>query len=123
MGDFFSVGPSSSDIDAAIGSSWYELPADIIDANKVSVATSPAMPWWQQMIQTGVSKVIDNQLARAPAAGSISPGTAAGQNGQTYQQTATPTAPTVGAAKAAGVGVPWVALGVGLVLAMLVMRA
>jgi len=90
-------------MDMSSGSSpVYELPVDIIDAQKVAVVTGgDTVPWWQKMIQTGFSKVIDNQLTKPQAAGTISPGTSAGQNGQTYQMTSTPTEPTAGASKVA----------------------
>jgi hypothetical protein len=63
----------------------------------VSVAVSGEKPFWKQMVETGISRVIDNAMSRPQVAGAVAPGTAAGQNGGTYQMTDKPSAPTTGA--------------------------
>lgn len=86
------------------------LPSDIKDAQAVgaSVDTTRAQagqpketPWWQTVITFGLNKVIDNQWSKPNTTGNTSPGSFAGQSGQTYNQTATPTSPAVGAVKSA----------------------
>lgn len=59
------------------------LPGDVSDAKKMQAPGD--MPWWEQAIKTGVTKLIDNAVqTHTQVQGNTDPGSFAGQNGRTY---------------------------------------
>lgn len=64
------------------------LPGDVADATKMkATASDGASPWWQDLIKTGVTKLIDNKYkTNTQVQGNVDPGSFAGANGQTYSQ-------------------------------------
>lgn len=64
------------------------LPGDVTDSAKMATTQkSSDLPWWEEAIKTGVTKLIDNKLnTQVKTTGNVDPGSFAGQNGQTYSQ-------------------------------------
>lgn len=68
---------------------WYTMlmPGDQFDVAKMQGAQADqSQPWWQSMIQTGLTRIIDNTTAPTNVAGNTNPGSFAGANGRTYPQ-------------------------------------
>lgn len=60
------------------------LPGDVSDTVKMQPTKSDT-PWWQDLIKTGVTKLVDNAIQTRPQVqGNTDPGSFAGANGRTY---------------------------------------
>jgi hypothetical protein len=73
----------------SLGSFGSYLPADMGEARQMhpyAGGGNEAAPWWQSVIQYGVTRAIDNRYGPTSVAGNVQQGTFAGQNGQTYYQ-------------------------------------
>jgi hypothetical protein len=46
--------------------------------------TPASVPWWQQAMQYGIVRAIDNRFAQPQVAGNVYPGSFGGYNGRTY---------------------------------------
>lgn len=99
--------PTVSD-PAGLSLGAYVLPADAADASGIAwsvpsagATSQESQPWWESVIKYGITRAIDNQFQQPVVSGNTQPGTFAGQNGATYQQTAVPTQPRVTAFKSA----------------------
>ena len=106
FGSGAAVENAASDLTGDLSPYW--LPADQADAQAVAWSvpsvdpgTGQTAPYWQQLMTYGITRAIDNQFGPPPAYGNTSPGSFAGQNGRTYQQTAVPTQPRAGVFAAA----------------------
>lgn len=56
-----------------------------VQAQYATVTGQPAsVPWWEQAIQYGLVRAIDNRFGPVNTAGNVNPGTFAGANGRTY---------------------------------------
>lgn len=66
----------------------YIMPADIPELQQMQrFAPTQDKPWWEGVIQYGITRAIDNRYGPPiNVAGNASPGSFAGQNGQTYYQ-------------------------------------
>lgn len=93
--DAAAVDAASPSLLAGLGSTPAEvlgvLPGDYADAVKMSPFTAPvsqgggASSWWQQAMQYGIVRAIDNRYGSPQAVyGNVQPGYIAGQNGRTY---------------------------------------
>lgn len=61
------------------------LAGDVADSAAMQpFSASQAQPWWQGVIQYGLTRAIDNRFAPPNVSGNTSPGSFAGQNGRTY---------------------------------------
>lgn len=62
------------------------LPGDVSDAAKMQHDNpNNGTPWWQDLIKTGVTKLVDNAIQTRPQVqGNTDPGSFAGANGRTY---------------------------------------
>lgn len=73
--------------EAGFGTGLYSLDSDVRDAFQVAPYQQgdAGVPWWQNVVQYGAVRAIDNAFgAPTQVYGNTSPGTFAGQNGQSY---------------------------------------
>lgn len=90
FGSGLDLGLSTSSVDDR---PLYLLPQDVQEARSIAptIGGDGGLPWWEKVAAYGLTRAIDNQFGPPPGlAGNISPGSFAGQNGQTYAQTAIP---------------------------------
>lgn len=61
------------------------LPGDIADAAQMErFNPNPQAPWWQSLVQYGITRAIDNRFSQPNVTGNTNPGSFGGANGATY---------------------------------------